>query len=169
MTGRSKVCQVLSLTLALAPGLGAATARRGWSLTPAIKVRGALSEGCPRTYSRAPRAARATQLKSLTRNFTTFPAAKDLSNHPVRIRGRIGCGVTAPSSSRLLHAPWHSPSYSPRLETAEDLTDLRPSRGGADGEATEVDNSAIANEWKVEQSRAIPYSPTQFLKPSFLP
>ncbi len=169
MTRRSKVCQVLSLTLALAPGLGAATARRGWSLTPAIKVRGALSEGCPRSYAMEPRAARATRLQSSKRVSTIFPAAKDLSNHPVRIRGRIGCGVTAPSSSRLLHAPWHSPSYSPRLETAEDLTDLRPSRGGADGEALEVDNSAIANDWKVELSRANAYSPIQFLKPSILP
>lgn len=33
----------------------------------------------------------------------------------------------------------------------------------------EVDNSAIANDWKVEPNRANAYSPIQFLKPSFLP
>lgn len=169
MNGPSTGCQVLSLSLVLASSLGAATARSGWSLRPAVSARGAQSEGCSGTWMKAPRAARATARHARTTNFTTFPAAKGLSDHPVRIRGRIGCGVAVPSSSRSLHAPWHTPSYSPRLETAEGLTDLRPGRGEADGVAEGVDESAIANEVKVEPVRAIPKTPTQPRELSLLP
>jgi hypothetical protein len=56
--------------------------------------------------------------------------------HPVRFRGRTGCGAPGPSSSRFLPATEHSPSAFSCVRRPGDLTDLqarraRSGRGGA--------------------------------------
>jgi hypothetical protein len=123
--------RVWSLILMSVPGNGVFLARAGRNLQPAIAVRGFESEGRSGVCLAAFRTATAHR-KDLCNSLSTnslFPATKGSTSRSMRIRGRIGRGVTAPSSSRPLHSAWPALSRFPRREWGEDLTDLRPQPG----------------------------------------
>ncbi len=130
--------RVWSLILMLVPCNGVLLARAGWNMQPAIAVRGLESEGRSGVCLAAFRTAAAHRIdlcNSLSTN-SLFPATKGSTSRSMRIRGRIGRGVTAPSSSRSLHCAWPVSSRFPRREKGADLTDLRSLPGKWDVVAT---------------------------------
>jgi hypothetical protein len=146
-----------SLILMLVPCNGVLLARAGWTTQPAIAVRGIESEDCPgiRPASfRAVAAHRSDLCKAYSTN-SLFPAMKGSTFRSVRIRGRIGRGVTTPSSSRSLHRARPSSSRIAHRVRGRDLTDLCPHCGGWDVLARAHVEPVVAIEGQVEPPREL--------------
>lgn len=84
---------------------------------------------------------------------SSFPATKGSNLHLVRFRGRTGWRVSGNSSSRPLYARRSSLPMGFHPRTAEDLTDLLPSRCERGGEATGAPEPESAFEAKRRSSR----------------
>jgi len=163
--------RVWSLILMSVPCNGVLLARAGWTIQPAIAVRGLESEGCSGIRSASFRtvAAHRSDLCKASLTNSLFPATKGSTFRSVRIRGRIGRGVTTPSSSRSLHCAWPASSRLPRRERGGDLTDLCLHCDEWDVLANAHVEPVVAIEGQVEQSRELLQVPGRFRWPALVP